>query len=117
MAVHIVYCVRADTPERRPDPNDPDAVPVCREIDGATLARGIRSDGTLPVIFDGLRVPVPLPPLAGAILTQVDGCRRVAEIAAILAQRGTRPDAFATAWQQTFTALERINRLLLAARP
>lgn len=117
MAVHIVYCVRADAPEHRPDPDNPAAVPVCREISGADLARGIRPDGTLSVVFDALRVPVALPPLAPAILTLIDGQRSVADIAAVLAQRGTSADAFAKAWRQTFAALERINRLLLAAPP
>ncbi|HQT78566.1 MAG: methyltransferase [Rhodospirillales bacterium 20-64-7] len=117
MAVHIVYCIRADAPEHRPDPDNPAAVPVCREISGADLARGIRPDGTLSVVFDALRVPVALPPLAPAILTLIDGQRSVADIAAVVAQRGTSADAFAKAWRQTFAALERINRLLLAAPP
>ena len=115
MAAHILYCVRADDPLRRPDPTAESAVPVCREIDGVALARGIQPDGTLIVNFDGLRVPVALPPLASAILPLIDGRRGVGEIAAILAGRGTKPDAFANAWRQTFTALERINRVLLAA--
>lgn len=115
MAVHIVYCVRNDDPVRRPDPLAETAVPICREIDGPTLVAGIRPDGILYVTFDGLRLPVALPPLAAAILPLIDGSRSVGQIAAILAERGTRQDAFAKAWQQTFTALERINRVLLAA--
>jgi SAM-dependent methyltransferase len=115
MAVHILYCVRADDPMLPPDPYADLAVPVCREIDGDALARGIRPDGTLTMNFDGLRIPVALPPLASAILPLIDGRRSVAEIGGILAGRGTKPDAFAKAWRQTFSALERINRLLLAA--
>ncbi|MGD0103540.1 MAG: class I SAM-dependent methyltransferase [Rhodopila sp.] len=115
MAVHIVYCVRADDPVHRPDPAVDTAVPVSREIDGETLARGIRPDGTLSVTYDGLRIPVALPPPASAILPLIDGHRSVGEIGAILGGRGVKPDAFGKAWRQTFTALERINRLLLAA--
>ncbi|HEX2940617.1 MAG TPA: methyltransferase [Rhodopila sp.] len=115
MAVHIVYCVRADAPEHNPDPDDPAAIPVCREISGPELARGIRPDGTLSVVFDALRVPVALPPLAPAILSLVDGQRSVRDIAAMLAQRGTSAEAFAKAWRLTFAPLNRINRLLLAA--
>jgi len=117
MAVHIVYCVRATDPPRRADPFAPSAVPICREIPGVELARGIRPDGTLSVSFDGLRIPVALPPLASAILPLIDGQRSVGQIADGLAQRGTKPDSFAHAWRQTFTALERINRVLLAAPP
>jgi SAM-dependent methyltransferase len=115
MAVHILYCGRADDPVPRADPFAPTSVPVLREIDGETLARGVRPDGTLIVTFDGLRIPVALPALATAILRQIDGHRGVAQISAILAERGTQPDAFMKAWRQTFAALERINRLLLAA--
>jgi hypothetical protein len=115
MAVHIVYCVRDETPVQRADPAAPASVPVLREVDGATLARGVRPDGTLPVTFDGLRIPIALPPLATAILPLINGHRSVGQIGAILADRGTRSDTFTKAWHQTFTALERTNRLLLAA--
>jgi SAM-dependent methyltransferase len=115
MAVHILYCVRVDDPVHRPDPTVETAVPVCREIDGETLVRGIRPDGTLTMNFNGLRVSVALPPLASAILPLIDGHRSVGDIGGILARRAMKPDAFGKAWRQTFTALERINRVLLAA--
>ena len=115
MAVHIVYCVRADEPAGKADPFAQTSVPACREIDGEALKRGIRPDGTLIVNFDGRRVPVPLPPLAAAILPLIDGQRSIGDIGGILAARGTKADAFTKAWTQAFTALERINRVLLAA--
>jgi SAM-dependent methyltransferase len=115
MAVHIVYCVRAGETVARADPFAEEAVPVFREVTGEALARGVRADGMLWVTFDGLRLPVALPPLATAILPLIDGVRSVGAIGALLAGRGTKPDAFIKAWRQTFVALERINRLLLAA--
>ena len=115
MAVHIVYCVRADDPLHHPDPAVETAVPVFRELDGEAVVSGIRPDGTLSVLLDGLRIAVALPPLATAILPLVDGKRSVGQIGAILAARGTKPDAFGNAWHLTFAALARINRLLLAA--
>jgi hypothetical protein len=65
--------------------------------------------------FDGLRAPIPLPAMAPAILRLIDGARSVGEISRILAERGSNPDAFTRAWKATFSALERVNRLLLAA--
>ncbi|WP_428483264.1 class I SAM-dependent methyltransferase [Rhodopila sp.] len=119
MAGHIVYCTRAADPRcdplARADPFAAAAVPVCREISGAELVRGIGSDGILSVILDGLRIPVALPPLASAILPLIDGQRDVGQISAILAGRGMKAEVFGKAWRQTFTALERINRVLLAA--
>ncbi|HTC12279.1 MAG TPA: class I SAM-dependent methyltransferase [Acetobacteraceae bacterium] len=112
---HIVYCVRADAVVERADPTTPDAVPIGREVTGEYLASVIQPDGTLTMAFDGLRAPIPLPAMAPAILRLIDGARSVGEISRILAERGSNPDAFTRAWKATFSALERVNRLLLAA--
>lgn len=84
---------------------------------GEQLAGYIQPDGALTMAFDGLRAPIPLPAMAPAILRLVDGRRTVGEIGAALAARGSNPEAFARAWRATFTALEHVNRLLLAAPP
>ena len=115
MSMHIVYCVRADRLDDRADPFAPDAIPVLREVTGEAMAKAIRPDGTVIVGLDGLQIPVPVPPLAAAILRQVDGRRSVGAIGSILGASGTNPDTFARAWRGTYTALERVNRLLLAA--
>ena len=115
VSAHIVYCVRQDERVERADPMARDAVPVLRELSGSELAGGIAPDGTITFVVDGLRLPIPLPPLAPAILRLVDGQRSVGEIAAELAQRGTGAEAFERAWRATFGALEKLNRLLLAA--
>jgi ubiquinone/menaquinone biosynthesis C-methylase UbiE len=117
MAVHIVYCVRSGDPIHRTNPGADASVPVFREVDGEALAKGIRPDGTLPVTFDGLRTMVALPPLATAILPLIDGQRSVGQIGGILAGRGIKPEVFAKPWRQIFAALERVNRMLLAAPP
>jgi hypothetical protein len=90
-------------------------VPVLREVDGAKLAASLPPDGVLRVGFDGLTVPVPLPRLARAILARVDGVRRTGEIADELAANGVARDAFARDFAALARAMERVNRLLLAA--
>jgi SAM-dependent methyltransferase len=115
MPVHIVYCRRNTEPEIRADPADPNAVPVWRETDADVIARAVQRDGTIAVVFDGLRLAFPLPPQAGAIVRLIDGKRSVGAITAELASRGIAADAFARAWCATFSTLERINRLLLSA--
>lgn len=124
---HIVYCMRADAPTdpatppreraapQRADPLAPDAVPIGRQVSGEQLAGYIQPDGSIIMAFDGLRAPIPLPAMAAAILRLVDGQRTVGEIGATLAARGSSPEAFSRAWRATFTALEQVNRLLLAA--
>ena len=115
VSAHIVYCVRRDDQVERADPMAPEAVPVLRELSGPELAGGIGPDGTITMVFDGLRLPLALPPLAPAILRLIDGQRSVGQIAAALAEHGTRAEAFERAWRATFAVLEKINRLLLAA--
>lgn len=122
ISAHIVYCVRSDAAQGaaapgRADFMAPNAVPIGREVTGEQLAGFIQPDGTITMAFDGLRAPIPLPAMAAAILRLVDGQRTVSEIGATLAARGSNPDAFSRAWRATFTALEHVNRLLLAAPP
>lgn len=116
MSTHVVYAVRQAECPAPPDGSALSAVPVMREMAGDELARHIRPDGTLPFLFDGLRVPVPLPGLAAAILRLVNGQRTVAEIGAGLAGR-VGPDAFPRAWRETYEPLSALNRVLLAPPP
>ncbi len=115
VSAHIVYCVRRNDVAARADFTADDAVPVTRELSGEEIAGGIQPDGTITLLLDGLRLPLALPPLAPGILRLVDGRRTVGEIAASLAAHGTGAEAFARAWRATFSTLERVNRLLLAA--
>ena len=113
ISTHVVYAVRAADAPAPPDPADPASVPVMREMPGEELAKHIRPDGTLPFLFDGLRIPVPLPPLAAPILRLVDGVRSVGAIGQAMADRAG-PEAFARAWRGTYDPLCALNRLLLA---
>ncbi len=83
---------------------------------GAELAKHIRPDGTLPFLFDGLRVPVPLPPLAGACCGWWTG--RAAWARSARRWRGAcRRMRLARAWRDTYGPLSALNRLLLAPAP
>ncbi|MBK1657188.1 methyltransferase [Paracraurococcus ruber] len=115
MGIHIVYCVRAADPVAEPPWDDPDAVPVLREMEGPALAKGLPKDGTLPVTFDGLRVNLPLPRLAPAILQRVDGRRSFGAIADELAAHGVSREQFARDLPGLRHAMEAMNRLLIAA--
>ena len=115
MGIHIVYCVRAGEAVPAPPWEDPDAVPVLREMDGPTLARGLPKDGTLPCTFDGLRVNLPLPRLANAILQRVDGRRSLGAIADELAANGVAREQFWRDLPALRSAMEAMNRLLIAA--
>lgn len=116
MGIHIAYCVRAGQAPPAPAWDDPGAVPVLRELDGTKLAATIPADGVLRIAFDGLKVPVALPRLAQAILARVDGRRSIGAIGDELAEKGVSREAFAKDFAAVAHAMERVNRLLLAAR-
>lgn len=115
MGVHIAYCVRADAPAVTAPWDDPAAIPCLRELDGAKLAASLPRDGVLRVSFDGLTVPVPLPRLASAILSRIDGKRSIGEIGDDLMQNGTAREVFAREFQALVAAMEKTNRLLISA--
>jgi SAM-dependent methyltransferase len=115
MGIHIAYCVRAEDPVAAPPWEDDAAVPVLRELDGPALAKGLRADGVLPVTWDGLRAQVPLPRLAGALLARVDGKRSWGEIVAEVVAAGAAPEQVARDRAELSRAMERLNRMLLAA--
>ena len=116
IATHVAYLVRADDPPVvRPDPRDPDAIPIARETAADVLASRITPAGIYPARFGTLPLPLALPARAGAVLRLVDGTRTVGEIAAEAAGRGIDAAAFERIWPALFRALESANRLLFRA--
>lgn len=115
MSTHVAYCVRANDTPAAPDPLAPGAVPLIREMTPADLARTLRPDGSAVFVIDGRRVPVALPPQAGAILPLLDGLRTVEDIEAVLAARAMPRPVFRRAWAACWDRLSALNRVLLAA--
>jgi SAM-dependent methyltransferase len=117
MGIHIAYCVRASDPVAPADWDAPAAVPVLREIEGPALAKALRQDGLLPVTWDGLRAAVPMPRLAGALLSRIDGKRSWGEIVDDVVAGGASREATERDRAALGRAMEKLNRLLLAAPP
>jgi SAM-dependent methyltransferase len=115
MGIHIAYCLRAEAPALAPPWEDDSAVPVLRELDGPTVAKGLRGDGVLTVAFDDLRVPVPMPRLAAAFLARIDGRACWGEIMQAVLAGGAAPEQAARDRALLVRAMEPMNRLLLAA--
>lgn len=113
---HVFYAVRADNPVTPPDPADPHTIPVLRNGDGPGLARAVRPNAPLTVSVQGQRLHLPLPRLAGPILTRIDGetslnglyDRLVDEVDRTLAR-----ERFHTQFRELYTALAGVNLLLL----
>lgn len=115
MATHVAYVRRISEPVVRADAMAADAVPIMREITGIELARMIGGDDRLPFAFGTLQVAIAVPPQTRGILPLIDGERTVGEIGAIMETRGLSASRFAKVWEQVFTTLESLNRVLLRA--
>jgi SAM-dependent methyltransferase len=113
ISTHVVYCVRAADRPAPPDGLDEAAVPVAREMPGADLAQAIHPDGTLPFLFDGLRVKVPMPKLGAALLRAIDGTRTVAQIIDTVCANGADPAMARRAWREVWEGMSSMNRVLL----
>lgn len=114
ISTHIAYVRRATEPVTPADPMDDGAIPIARETPAPELAAGIRPDGTMPFLFNGLRIPIPVPKLAGAILRRIDGARSLGDIGRALEKDGVPPHRFRTDWAETWTRLSHLNRILLS---
>ena len=101
---HAFYAVRKeDAAGAVASPDDPAMIPVLRELDGADLAKAFRPGKGFTAMLAGAKRTFPLPPLAGAILGQIDGATDIASLHARLA--ANRSDLGWEAFKRQFDAL------------
>lgn len=112
---HIFYLVRVDNPMTLPVLGD-DSVPVLRGMDGPTEARRLRPGAALSSNAHGLKLRLNMPPLAAAIMGEIDGRRSLRQIFERLAVSDaalTWPE-FRRQAQLLYASFHGINRMLLA---
>jgi len=116
LKVHICYLVREDNAQATlPRPDDPNVIPVLRDVGGASLARRFAAGGALSVDFDGIKLRFDLPALAPDIVAAIDGKRSCREIQGRLHRKdkSVSRKVFAQQFEQLYRALGAINVLLL----
>jgi SAM-dependent methyltransferase len=113
MNTHTFYAVKAaragDTVAR---PDRPETIPMLRDLDGPSIAGGMKAGGVLDTEFGGVRLALPLPPLGAAILARCDG---TASLEAIRQSLPGRPDwaPFSAQFETLYRAMNGVNRMLL----
>jgi SAM-dependent methyltransferase len=116
---HICYLVGAGrSAEALALPSDGEAIPVMRNDDGPAFARTIKED-RVSFRMEGLEMVLPVPRMAGPILTRIDGGRSLAELQALLAAEfGARaaPAAFEADFGQLYKVMNGIGRMLIRRR-
>lgn len=115
LKTHVFYVVKAANPaDTVARPDTPDAVPVPVGLEA--VARGAARSRSIAAEFDGLRLSLPLPGYAGAILAAIDGRRSLAAIHdAVRAAATPPPDwpSFKRAFDELFAILNGMNLLFL----
>jgi SAM-dependent methyltransferase len=109
---HALYAVpksRSGDTVARPDDS---AVPVLRDADGPTLAKGLTPGAGLVADLGGVRTTFPLPRLAAAILARIDGRATLDEIRRALPSAPDRP-AFRAEFDALYAVFNGLNRMLL----
>ncbi|MBP2299993.1 class I SAM-dependent methyltransferase [Azospirillum picis] len=112
---HIAYLLRpADLEAARIGPDDPEVVPVLRDVDGPTVAKGLPPGGSLEFDLMGSVVALPMPRLAGPILARIDGRTSLGALhAAIEPTAKVTWDQFLTQFRQLFHALGGLGKMHL----
>lgn len=114
---HIAYLVHPDDLDGAvAKPEDPAVIPVLKDVDGAALARSLPPGGSLKVTLGGLSLSLPLPRLAGPMLSRIDGRATLGDL-----HRALRADiqgdldwnTFKGQFDALYKALNGINKLLL----
>ncbi len=116
MRKHVFYAVKKSNPGPCvADPDDADAVPRLYDSDAETMAGAIKPGGTLGATADGLTLRFPLPRLATAMVSRMDGRRTLGDIHGELeeANRDLDGDAFRAQFGQLFAALNGLGKLFL----
>jgi hypothetical protein len=117
MARHVVYAVRCGNAVRPAALDSDDAVPMLRNIAGASLANALGTKGTMTIGDGALKLRAPMPRLAGAIAARLDNRISLGELRADLRRSGGQSEADLDAQLEAFyRPLNAFNLLLIRYR-
>ncbi|MBI1206176.1 MAG: methyltransferase domain-containing protein [Azospirillum sp.] len=114
---HVAYLVRPkDLASAVASPEDPEAIPILKDLDGTALAAGLAKGGQLRTELGGIAFTPPLPRLAAPLLARIDGKANLATLHQTLAELdGNRLSwpAFHSQFAELYSVLNGLNKLLL----
>jgi SAM-dependent methyltransferase len=116
--VHVAYLVPSERAAEAKATIAPELIPVLREGDGATLARGLKPGEPLKIVFGPATLSLPLPRRALPILSQIDGRRSVGALRDAVAQAGLAmsQSEFDRDFAGLYSVFNGINYLFLSER-
>ena len=114
---HSVYAVPAGrASQAAAAPDSPAMIPVLRDIDGPDLARRLKPGQGISADLPGLTGRLPLPPLAPAMLSRIDGRRDLETLHREVTDAGGGTltwDAFKRQFDQLYGTLNGLAKLYL----
>ena len=116
MKRHVFYATKGADARPSSPPLSPRTVPVARGVGATALAREIAATGALTAELEGISFTRRFGPLAGAILSRVDGRRSLTDIHAALTVDCPWAE-FESAFDDLYRKLNGLNLLLLRDDP
>ncbi len=108
---HVFYCVPEDPPERVAQFGE-DMIPVLHDLDLDTIVKSIAGGKPIKGRREGLKIEVPMPPLAAEVLPLCDGKRSFEEIRQMMEPLPGR-DTFYDQMRHAYRGLNGLNMMLL----
>ncbi len=115
---HVFYAVRAGDPGPNvASPDDLDMIPVAPDLDGPGLAKSMKPGAAMTATIDGHTFRFPMPRLAAAMVSRIDGRRSLREVFGELRELdgSLDEDGFGKQFAQLYAALNGMGRLFLRA--
>ena len=114
---HAFYAVHEERESQAvAAPDSPKMIPVLRDIDGPDMARKLKPGQGLSSDLPGLTGRLPLPPLAAAMLSRIDGKRDLGTLHREVAEAGGGTltwEAFKRQFDQLYGTLNGLGKLFL----
>jgi SAM-dependent methyltransferase len=112
---HAFYVVRAGNAVQPPRPDDPNAIPVWFDADPEPLRKALKPGGVLNISAEGISLRFPLPRLATAIASAIDGKRNLRAISDAVAAKAGPLDwpAFIMQFAALYATLNGAGKLFL----
>ena len=116
LKTHVFYVTRPeDVAAAVAQPDRSSMRPVLREVDGPAMAKALKPGQGLTANFNGLKTKLPLPPLAAAMLSRIDGHRDLSTVHGDLRELRRDLDwpAFKRQFDQLYATMNGLGKLFL----
>ncbi|MDE0780217.1 MAG: class I SAM-dependent methyltransferase [Alphaproteobacteria bacterium] len=112
---HVFYAIRKDNDTSPPTTDSPDTIPMLVNHTAKEAAERMPAGGKIVVSTEGLKIDMPVPPLARMIVGLCDGNRTLADIHEAVREKRAEINyaAFLVQFDALYRVMSAINRMVL----